>query len=58
MAMKILAIIRTIINCFLFLMAIITENVITNLWALITHQYIGYKIMGIILLNQQHINGH
>ena len=32
MAMKILAIIRTII-----LIAIITENVTTNLWALITH---------------------
>ena len=32
MAMKILAIIRTIINGFLFL----TENVTTNLWALIT----------------------
>ena len=37
MAMKILAIIRTIINGFLFLMAIITENVTTNLWALITY---------------------
>ena len=41
MAMKILAIIRTIVNGFLFLMAIITENVTTNLWALITHEYIG-----------------
>ena len=38
MVMKILAIIRTIINGFLFLMAIITENVTTKiLWALITH---------------------
>ena len=34
--MKILTIIRTI-NGFLFLMAIRTENVTTNLWALITH---------------------
>ena len=37
MAMKILAIIRTIINGFLFLMAIRTENVTTNLWALFSH---------------------
>ena len=37
MAMKILAIIRTIINGFLFLMAIRTENIPTNLWALIPH---------------------
>ena len=35
--MKILAIIWTIFDGFLFLMAIRTENVTSNLWALITH---------------------
>ena len=41
MAMKFFAIIRTIINGFLFLMANRTENVTTKLWALITHYYTG-----------------
>ena len=58
MTIYLLAIVRSIINDFVFLMAIRTENVATNEWALISHQYIEEKNNGHYVFNKQHINQH
>ena len=58
------AIIRTIISNLLFLMAIRTENVATNKWVLLSHQYIEeknnghYVLINSILISIKYGNSH